>query len=97
MSLTGDTDPEISSKIGIRPIAATTDTADDIADIVSELIYPFLVDPLRKLKIKDMMTTLNVGNTIRAAELFEVLFLPEIEAQTTIPAREVMNISVSNE
>ena len=97
MSLTGETAPEISSKIGVRPMAATIEIDEDNADIVNESIYPFLVDPLRKFNTTETKDTLNVGKIISAAELLFALFLPDNEAETTIPAKDVMNISESNE
>ena len=76
---------EINSKIGIDPIAATTETEAEIMAHNPEVNMSKRVALVTRLNPKDAKKQEIAVNTIRDAELNFLLFCPAMTAQTKIP------------
>ena len=85
-----------SSKIGDRPIAATSDAIVLRNVNTSELKYSVLALPIRKLYAKLVANVPRVGKKIKAALLMILSVLPAKIEQRMIPTRLMKNTSGSN-
>ena len=83
-------------KIGIRPIAVTSEIDVENNVQVNESIYSFWVAPFKKLNIAEVTQTDKIVSIINDAVFCFVDFRPARSAQVEIPMNETMISSVSN-